>query len=137
VFLHRLFDSRKKMLHMVFQKKSPRSRPWYAVRWYRQEWRPLPIRSLFRDRITPPFDLNATFWELERKENDHDRNNSPTIQRRTQHIIKLAPPSEILLPNQILEDKRNEEPRTIVDARSRWDCRKTSKDNRCADVASP
>ena len=58
---------------------------------------------------------------LKRKEDNHNRNNSPTIHRRTQHIIKLAPPSEVLLPNQILKDEPNKEPRTIVDACSRWD----------------
>ena len=58
---------------------------------------------------------------LKYKENDHNRNNSPTIQRRTQHIIKLTPPSKILFPNQILEDEPNKEPRTIIDACSRRD----------------
>ena len=74
---------------------------------------------------------------LKYKENDHNRNNSPTIQRRTQHIIKLTPPSKILFPNQILEDEPNKEPRTIIDARSRRDSRQTSNHNRRADVASP
>ena len=57
---------------------------------------------------------------LKRKENEDNRDSSPTIHRRAQHIIKLAPPREILLPNQILEYERDKEPRTIVDARSRW-----------------
>ena len=74
---------------------------------------------------------------LKHKENNHNRNNSPTIQRRTQHIIKLTPPSKIPLPNHILEDESNKEPRTIIDARSRRNSWQSSNDDGRADVASP
>lgn len=37
----------------------------------------------------------------------------------------------------MLEDERNKEPRTIVDACSRWNSWETSNDDRRADVADP
>ena len=80
-------------------------------------------------------DRNQT--HLKHKKNDHNRNNSPTIQRRTQHIIKLTPPSKILLPNHILEDESNKKPRTIIDPCSRWNSWESSNDDRRADIAGP
>ena len=74
---------------------------------------------------------------LKHKEDDYNRKSGPTIQRRTQHIIKLAPPRKILLPNQVLEYEPNKEPRTIIDSCSRWNSRQTSNDNRRAHVARP
>ena len=43
----------------------------------------------------------------------------------------------IPLPDQILEDERNQEPRTIVDACSRWDGSETSDEHGCVDEADP
>lgn len=36
-----------------------------------------------------------------------------------------------------MEDEPNKEPRTIVDASSRWDSRETGDDDGCADIADP
>ena len=41
------------------------------------------------------------------------------IQRSTRDVVELAPPSEVLPTQQVLENEADKEPRGIVDARRR------------------
>jgi hypothetical protein len=60
-----------------------------------------------------------------------------TIQRTTQHIIKLAPPRKVPLADNILEHEANHEPTAIIDTRGRWDPRDTVEDDGGGDPLDP
>jgi len=54
-----------------------------------------------------------------RKEHDNDSEPGSRIQSRTRNIVELCPPQEILLPDDILENKPHQEGRRRVDPRRR------------------
>lgn len=94
--------------------------------------------TLLIHHIPPPIHHNRTpSRELQRKENKHHRNHRPTIQCRAQHIIKLAPPRKVPLPDHILEHRAHGEPRRVVDTHRRRNGGHAVEDNRRADVAHP
>jgi len=94
--------------------------------------------TILKNRISPPIHLDRTSsGKLQCKKNKNDRNNRPAIQRRAQHIIKLAPPSKVLFPNDILERHAHSEPRRVVNTRRRRNGGHSVEQNGNADVAHP
>jgi len=77
------------------------------------------VGSLLPNGITPPINVHSAIRISEAEEDNDDRNERPAIEARASNVIILAPPSEILLSNQILEDESCSEPRGEVDTRCR------------------
>lgn len=69
--------------------------------------------------ITPPINVHSTIRISEAEEDNDDRNERPAIESRASNVIILAPPREVLLSNQILEDESRSEPRGEIDTRRR------------------
>lgn len=89
-------------------------------------------------KVSPPLDLNCTtLGKLEGKEYKDNRQNGATIQRGTKHVIELAPPGEVPLANDILEEEPNREPRGVVDASGRWDVGHPIQNDGGANPADP
>ena len=86
--------------------------------------------------IPPPIQTNPSpLRELQRKKNRNQTQHSPTIQRRTRHIIKFTPPLQIPPPNQILEYKSHKEPTAVVDPDCRRDKGYPVQNDRRTDVS--
>ena len=60
-----------------------------------------------------------------------------TIQRGTKHVIELAPPREVPLSNDILEEETDREPRRVIDASGRWNVGHSIQDDGRTNPADP
>lgn len=120
--------------------------PWYAVIVRRCTSQLVRLRSrvhvepltMLIHRIPPPINRNPpVLGELQREEDRHQRDHRPAVQRRARHIVELAPPCEIPLPDKVLEQRANRKPRAVVDPCGRRDARHAVEDHRRADVFDP
>lgn len=102
-------------------------------RQHRLDSRVLEVHRSSDNIVTPPV-WRVDVVEGEGKEDDERGEGKTKVETRGREEVETAPPPEVALLDEVLEDESHDTPGQVVERGSRWDGSCTAKNNRSNEV---